>query len=206
MADHVNTDENKDTSGDIADENVLSLSDTIRQVKSRQADQSDVVVDMKEAELARIELLGEALESVASEVPSGHDQFEFAVSKGEPPRYWVDMTTFVAMGSDKRTYRLLKDTRHGRTVLAESGDKSDIAKHITEYVAEQVLEKQKLFEGERLSAKAIAAREAEIAADIEKSKQMSKRKPSRMLWFMLGLIVGVGALLAYAWFNVPNAL
>ena len=206
MADHVKTDENAEKSGSETETTVLSLSDTIRRVKSRQADQSDVVVDMKEAELARIQLLGEALESVASEIPSGHDQFEFAVSKGEPPRYWVDMTTFVAMGSDKRTYRLLKDTRLGRTVLAESGDKSDIAKHITEYVAEQILEKQKLFEGERLSVKAMAARETEIVADIEKSKQMSKRKPSRILWFLLGLIVGVGALLAYAWFNVPNAL
>jgi predicted nucleic acid-binding protein len=54
-------------------------------------------------------------------------------------RLWVDMVAHVAMGRDKRTYRFLQDTVHGRRVLAESTDVEPIVEAVTRYVARRIV-------------------------------------------------------------------
>ncbi len=49
------------------------LSDVVREVKIAAAEREDVVVDMKEADKARLELLAEELAPVFKEVPAGGD-------------------------------------------------------------------------------------------------------------------------------------
>ncbi|TIW30273.1 MAG: hypothetical protein E5V72_34810, partial [Mesorhizobium sp.] len=73
--------------------------------------------------------------------------FDFAVSSGLQPRLWIDAVSHVAMGRDRRTYRFLKDTRIGRMVLAESTEMKPVADQVTRYVAERVVERQRMMEG-----------------------------------------------------------
>ena len=82
-----------------------SLAAALSEVKNRQANQDDVVVDMKEAELARLELLSNEIRPLFEELDDDNDLFEFGLSNGKPPRLWIDMTAHVSMGHDRRTYR-----------------------------------------------------------------------------------------------------
>src|SRR5262249_3466717 len=97
-----------DTSDNTNAGNVRSLRDTIRKVRTAETERQDVVVELRDAERARLELLAEELRSVFAEVPPEDDQFVFSVAPGTPPRLWIDMTAFVVMGRDRRTYRFLK--------------------------------------------------------------------------------------------------
>jgi hypothetical protein len=123
------------------------LSDAIREVKNALADRDDVVVEMREAHRMRLDLLAAELAPVFADVPSDMDNFDFVVSSGLQPRLWIDGVAHVAMGRDRRTYRFLRDTRIGRVVLAESTDMKVIADHVTRYVAERVVERQKMMDG-----------------------------------------------------------
>lgn len=108
------------------DNNVRRLSDAIREVKNAMADRDDVVVELREAERTRLELLAQELDGVADEAPKEHPVFDFAISSGALPRYWINSVAHVDMGRDRRTYRFVRDTRLGRTVLAEiDGDQAD---------------------------------------------------------------------------------
>ncbi|MEO5756516.1 MAG: hypothetical protein ABIQ51_06635 [Mesorhizobium sp.] len=123
------------------------LADAIRDVKNAFADRDDVVVDMREAHRMRLELLAAELAPVFADVPAGMDNFDFAVSSGLQPRLWIDAVSHVAMGRDRRTYRFLRDTRIGRIVLAESTEMKPVADQVTRYVAERVVERQRMMEG-----------------------------------------------------------
>src|SRR3972149_4374665 len=96
-----------------------SLKVAVREARIEAAERSAVVVDLRDAEVARLELLNEALDPLFAEIPSEVDLFDRGVSKGDVPRLWVDVIAHVAMGPDKRQYRFVQDTRYGRTVLAE---------------------------------------------------------------------------------------
>ena len=90
------------------------------------AERTSVVVDLRDAEVARLELLNEALDPLFKEIPSEVDLFDRGVSRGDTPRLWIDAVAHVAMGRDKRMYRFLHDTRVGRRVIAESYEIADM--------------------------------------------------------------------------------
>ena len=136
-------------------DNVRSLRDTIRKVRTAEAERSDVVVELRDAERARLEILAEELRSVFNEVPADDEQFIFSVASGTPPRLWIDMTSFVVMGRDRRSYRFLKDTRLGRTVILETAKLDDMADTITHYVAERIIERERAMEGDWLIKRVI---------------------------------------------------
>src|SRR5207253_3575332 len=103
-------------------EKPVRLRDALRQARIEAADRTGVVVDLRDAEVARLEILNEALDPLFGQVPELIDLFDRGVSQGETPRLWIDAVTHVLMGRDKRIYRFVQDTRFGRTVLAESHD------------------------------------------------------------------------------------
>ena len=67
---------------------------------------------------------------------------------GLQPRLWIDAVSHVTMGRDRRTYRFLRDTRLGRVVLAESLDIKPVADQVTRYVAERIVERQRMIDGD----------------------------------------------------------
>src|SRR5262245_56679479 len=96
------------------------LKEAVREARIEAAERSDVVVDLRDADVARLELLNDALDPLFAEVPDDVDLFDRGVSKGDIPRLWIDVVAHVEMGRDKRQYRFVQDTRYGRAVLAES--------------------------------------------------------------------------------------
>ena len=130
-----------------SDRPVLRLADVIRDVKNAAADRDDVVVELREASRTRLELLAAELAPVFGEVPADLDLFDFTISSGLQPRLWIDAVSHVAMGRDRRTYRFVKDTRIGRVVLAESATIGPVAEQVARYVAERIVERERLMEG-----------------------------------------------------------
>jgi hypothetical protein len=210
-------------------ENVRSLRETLRKVRTAETERADVVVELRDAERARLELLADELRSVFNEVPEDDDQFIFTVAAGTPPRLWIDMTTFVVMARDRRSYRFLKDTRLGRTVILETAKLDDIADTVTHYVAERIIERERAIEGDwlikrvmrdeagrRESARAqdegrraeARAAEARGAVDLARTDPTSARGiDSRNLgWvvaaFLGGIVVAAAVLFGYAWIAV----
>lgn len=165
------------------------LSDAIREVKNAAADRDDVVVEMREAQRMRLEMLAAELRPVFEEVPGDVENFDFAISSGMQPRLWIDAVSHVTMGRDRRTYRFLKDTRLGRVVLAESADVKPVADQVTRYIAERLVERQRLMEG--------ATEPILPGADMQTARD--RPGSSRGWWAVLSalLIVLAGALVGF---------
>ncbi len=195
--------------------NVRNLTDAIRKVRVAESERTDVVVELREAERARLDMLADELRTVFAEVPEGDEQFVFQISGGSQPRFWIDMTSLVLMGRDRRTYRFVKDTRLGRTVILETTDLDDMADCITQYVAERIIERERALEADWLADR--ITRPEQPSAKSEKRTRLLRRaeEPANASeprprvhpgWivsaFLGGLLVGVGALLAYAWVHI----
>ena len=123
------------------------LADVIREVKNAAADRDDVVVELREASRTRLELMADELAPLFAQVPADIELFDFTISSGLKPRLWIDAVSHVAMARDRRTYRFVKDTRAGRIVLAEDTAMKPVADQVARYVAERLLERERLMEG-----------------------------------------------------------
>src|ERR1700733_5972173 len=166
------------------------LQRAIHQARIEAAERTSVVVDLRDAEAARLELLNEALDPLFAVVPAWVDLFDRGLSRGDTPRLWIDPVAHVAMGRDKRTYRFLYDTRIGRRVLAESHEIAEIVRAVTDYVARRLVEReQALAEDSEFSAR-IDRREAQ--------RQTRRRRRRGILAFVLGFLACLLALLLAA--------
>jgi len=122
------------------------LMQAMHQARVEAAERTSVVVDLRDAEVARLELLNEALDPLFGEIPPEVELFDRGINRADTPRLWIDSVAHVAMGRDKRIYRFLHDTRIGRRVLAESHDIADIVQAITAYVARRLVERQRALD------------------------------------------------------------
>jgi len=159
-----------------------SLRQAVRQTRIELAERSAVIVEMRDAELARLELLNEALDPLFAQTPPEIDLFDRGISQGDTPRLWIDAIAHVAMGRDKRRYRFVQDTRYGRKLIAESHDIGEIVKAVTHYVASRMVE-----------------REQALASAPFKAGGMESAPSSRVRdvgWFLLGVAAGIVALFA----------
>ena len=185
---------------------VHDLAEAMERIRNNRADRDDVVVDMKQASRARLELLAQDLQPVFDALPAENDQFEFALTSGETPRLWIDMTGFVRMARDRRVYEFVKDTRLGRIVLGESDDRERMARMVTDYVAERVLEKERMVEGEWLSMKSYdfsRPKEDSQAIALASIPEQARKRSGWFTFFLflLGILAGAAGMIAWAWFG-----
>ena len=188
--------------------NVRKLTDALRRVRTAEAERSDIVVELRDAERARLELLADELKSVFAEVPADNETFLFTVAEGTPPRLWIDMTSFVTMGRDRRTYRFLKDTRIGRTVILETADVPGMADCVTNYIAERIIERDRAVEADWLVKRVLQGDTAPKKKSVRQLIEVPETlKDSRNLgWvvaaFLFGILAGVIMLLGSAWMSI----
>jgi hypothetical protein len=120
----------------------IRLRDALRQARIEAADRTGVVVELRDAEVARLEILSEALDPLFAQIPEQVDLFDRGISQGDTPRLWIDVVAHVVMGRDKRIYRFVQDSRFGRIVIAESHDVATIVDAVTGYVARRMVERE----------------------------------------------------------------
>ena len=173
-----------------------ALKDAVREARIEAAERSGVVVDLRDAETVRLELLNEALDPVFADIPAGVELFDRGISRGDVPRLWIDVIAHVEMGRDKRQYRFVQDTRYGRAVLAESYEVPDITHAVTRYVA------RRLVERERALADDAALGHASAQKVMHQERRGARWRALRT--FIFGIVVGVAALVALALVNKPH--
>src|SRR6266481_5609928 len=162
----------------------IRLRDALRQARIEAADRTGVVVDLRDAEVARLEILNEALDPLFGQVPERVDLFDRGISQGETPRLWIDVVAHVVMGRDKRIYRFVQDTRFGRIVLAESHDVAVIVDAVTDYVARRMIERE----------------HALVATPMVEPVVEEKPRRGGFGMFVLGFLLGAAALFGVALF------
>jgi len=159
------------------DEPPQRLREALRKARVDQAERVGTVVDLQDAELARLELLNEALDPLFEEIPASIDLFDRGISRGET-------------GRDKRVYRFLQDTRHGRKVLAETGNAVEAVDAVTRYVAQRMVERERALADSSFLLGGGARRAVHL---------QGRRARWRVLGaFLLGIFVGCAALIAAA--------
>jgi hypothetical protein len=166
------------------------LTQAMRQARVEVAERSSVVVDLRDAELARLELLNEALNPLFAEIPGDVDLFDRGISRGDTPRLWIDSVAHVAMGRDKRIYRFLLDTRVGRRVLTESHDIAEIVQAVTTYVARRLVERQRALDEDPDFINRVAPKAA--------AREYRRRRWRSFGWLVLGFLLGSAALIVAA--------
>jgi hypothetical protein len=169
------------------------LKDAVREARIEAAERSGVVVDLRDADVARLELLNDALNSLFKEIPESTELFDRGVSKGDVPRLWVDVVAHVEMGHDKRQYRFVQDTRYGRAVLAESYEVAAIVESVTRYVARRLVERERAMADD--AGRGVA--QAVLRLDRRRRRWRAIRT------FVLGLVVGIVALFVLAMLTGP---
>jgi hypothetical protein len=170
------------------------LSAAVRQARLEAAERTGVVIDLQDAELARLEILNELLEPVFADLPAEITLFDRGITPGSPPRLWIDMVAHVVMARDKRVYRFVEDTRYGRRILAESQEPHAIADAITDYMARRMVERERALAGDTSPL----TREAAIFA-----ARRRRRSRKTFGWFLVGMLAGAALLTIAAWILEP---
>jgi hypothetical protein len=170
------------------DEAPRPLREAIRLARIDAAERTGVVVDLRDADVARLEILNEALNPLFADIPAEMETFDRGVTRGDTPRLWIDAVAHVHMGRDKRIYRFVRDGRFGREVLAESADVPEIAAAVTRYVARRIVEREQMLAGRK---------------DRDDTPVRAPRRRGRtVMVFVFGVMVGIASVLAAAWWSI----
>ncbi|WP_131118754.1 hypothetical protein [Lichenihabitans psoromatis] len=190
----------------------------VRRARVEEAERADVVSDLRGAELARLELLLDALEPVLAQFPADVDLFDVGLTQGLRPRLFIDMIAFVDMGHDKRHYRFVQDTRHGRVILATSDGVDATVEAIMDYMARRLVDREKALasaampprpnEGpmphnEGLSPQLDAT--PPLTAEPSSPRPRQRRPRRRWLSWLVGVVIdylGLIALCVIVWFVI----
>lgn len=169
------------------------LKAAIRQAKTAQADRLDSITDIRETDIARLELLLQDLQPVFDAVPATDEQWDFCLNKGMQPRLWLDASAFVMIARDRRSYRFVRDTRLGRIILADNKDIKVISEAVTRYIASRILERERLMD-DWTSDVSVAAQQAAVAensTEQSSSAEISENSAlNKLLWFAGGALLG----------------
>jgi hypothetical protein len=179
------------TDAEPEDDSAPRLKVAVRQARIEAAERTSVVVDLRDAETARLEILNDALDPIFAEIPPEIDLFDRGISRGDTPQLWIDAVAHIMMGRDKRIYRFVQDTSYGRRVLEESSEVAPIVEAVTQYVARRLVERER----------ALAAQSQQAVKESWRDVQAERR---RWRWnavkaFFFGLLAGIVVLFALAW-------
>ncbi len=180
------------TSTNIANSTIAKgdLAEALRRARADSAELTESNTTLRETEMARLQLLQHALQPVLADVPDHIDLFDAAIAPGERPRLFIDMIGFVEMDRDRRGYRFVQDTRHGRVLMAESSQIDIMVRNISDYIARRLLEREKALASDMtiedaariyLGHKPLKASIAETGKTTEVTEQLKTDAPERDL-------------------------
>ncbi len=184
---------------------VANLSAALRRARLDNAHRSEALSDIRGGEIVRLEVLRDAIEPVLEQLPEDCDLFDVAISPSERPRLFIDQLGFVEVGRERRIYRFLQDTRHGRILVCESDKVQVMVEAVTAYIAHRLIEREKALASDFASG-ASAAKAARAAANGAEAAAPShgEARPSQdagpvlraylHLWEVIGAVLAFGLL------------
>ena len=170
-----------------------SLREAIRKARLEEAEQLDRTADLRDGEIARLELLKSELETVFAELPHD-DRFNLTLVPSRPARLWVDLFTYAAIDDGSGAYLFVRNSENGRRTLFSSTNVTDMADRVTRYMAREIVRRERIE-----------------AALVEPSRIVSGKREGSLgsglgivvAAFLIGLLTGAVGLLATVWLSVP---
>ena len=96
----------------------MRLRDALRQARIEAADRTGVVVDLRDAEVARLEILNEALDPLFAQIPEQVDMFDRGISyEGD----LIDLAALANVVEKSGAWYTYKGTRLGQEVFILTG-------------------------------------------------------------------------------------
>lgn len=127
------------------------LAEALREARLAEAAHFEAALDLRDSKTLRLQVLKDELLPAAQSTPLAKDLFDLTLLPGEPPKLWVDLTAYVVMEPDHRTYRVLQDRQDSRDILFEGTDREEAAAAVRRHMAHRLVAR------ERQSATAPAA-------------------------------------------------
>jgi hypothetical protein len=171
-----------------------SLSEAIRKARLEEAEHLDRAADLRDSEIARLELLKADLETVFAELPPHDDRFNLALVPSRPARLWIDLFTYAAIDEASGAYLFVRNSEEGRRTLYSSTNVADMADRITRYVAREIVRRERL-EAALAQAPPIEPLTAPRPSGINLSVVIAA--------FAIGLLAGAAGLFATVWLTAP---
>jgi hypothetical protein len=169
-----------------------SLREAIRKARLEEAEQLDRTADLRDGEIARLELLKSELETVFAELPSHDDRFSLALVPSRPARLWIDLFTYAAIDDGSGAYLFVRNSENGRRTLFSSTNVTDMADRVTRYVAREIVRRERL-EAALIEPARSASGEGSLGAGMG----------IVIAAFAIGLLTGAVGLFAAVWLSVP---
>lgn len=176
---------------------VSLLKEAIREVRVASAERAESAADVAEVSRLKLEMLAEHLEETFEESTRYDDLFDNAISAGKSPKLFIDTIAHVAMARDQKTYRLIRTSRQGRIILEESKELETISRAVTRYMAERIVERQKLLDQPQEINLATGNQPADTPAQTVEQEGPWADFFLGLIWFVAGAVIG-GTLL-YLW-------
>lgn len=189
------------------------LAETLALVREQQKAKRAHEGDARNAQREELSILLDNLEDVLDELGDDRQHFDFYLTDNHVPQLYIDRTTFVVVAKGGEGFRLLKETRAGRILLRETGDREAMGEAVVHYVAERLSH----IDNERTGGGRVApAYKNDYAMGHEgmRDNAMMRTEPqiivrgSRLrsfFWFLIGFLAGGITLLALAWFRADIA-
>ena len=171
-----------------------SLSEAIRKARLEEAEHLDRTADLRDSEIARLELLKADLETVFAELPPHDDRFNLALVPSRPARLWIDLFTYAAIDEASGAYLFVRNSEEGRRTLYSSTNVADLADRLTRYVAREIVRRERL-EAALAEAPRIEPLTAPRPSGINLSVVIAA--------FAIGLLAGAAGLFATVWLTAP---
>ena len=115
------------------------LGQALREARLAEAAHFEAALDLRDSKTLRLQILKDELLPAVQETPEARELFDLSLIPGEPPKLWVDLTSYVVMEPDHRTYRVLQDRQDSRDVLFEGIDREQAAAAIRRHMAHRLV-------------------------------------------------------------------
>ncbi|MFM8748209.1 MAG: hypothetical protein ACKOED_16320 [Aestuariivirga sp.] len=158
-----------------------ALAAAVRDARLAEAAHFEAALDLRDSKSLRLQILKDDLLPAVQASPEARDLFDLTLLPGEPPKLWVDLTSYVLMEPDHRTYRFIQDRQDRREILFESADREQAAAAIRRHMAHRLV-----------------ARDRQAASLPPPPVQTGYSTASLILAWISGLAFGALALLAAA--------
>jgi hypothetical protein len=172
-----------------------SLREAIRKARLEEAEHLDVTADLRDGEIARLDLLKAELETVFADVPVNDDRFNLVLVPSRPARLWIDLFTYVTVDDANGAYLFVRNSENGRRTLFSSPNVVDMTDRITRYIAREIVRR------ERIEAALVDPTRGGRLSD--EAAKPNSGMGLIVAAFLIGLITGAAALFASVWLSVP---
>ena len=161
-----------------------SLREAIHLARVQEAEDLDKSVDRRSVEMARLEVLHASVEPVFDDIPFEDDRFALSLVPSNPARLWIDIMTYVTMDTSGEIYRMIRNEGTGRRVLVETDDVGVMAGRITEYVAHEIVARERDAIG--------------LSYDRVFTRKTARSRPWLVVAaFIIGVLTGIAGIMAF---------